>query len=111
MSDEEVDRVAETQMQPDLVEAGSDDDEDDASDYSDHSHTSKKRKVQSKSSELARPVEPEKNEANVAKKREGESVVRAAARKVKESAHANYRRLKIKSKTATGGKGRFGRRR
>lgn len=37
--------------------------------------------------------------------------VRTAARKVKATAHANYRRLKIKSKGGNGGKGRFGRRR
>jgi hypothetical protein len=36
--------------------------------------------------------------------------VKTAVRKIKATANANYRRLKIKSKGGNGGKGRFGRR-
>jgi len=103
--DEKLDHVAETQVDPDNV--GSDDD---ASVYSDHSVTPKMAKTESKRAEPAGRGQPKK-EDDGSKKNEGDGIVRAAARKVKESAHANYRRLKIKSKTATGSKGRFGRRR
>jgi 26S proteasome regulatory subunit N12 len=40
-----------------------------------------------------------------------EGVLKTAARKIKATANANYRRLNIKGKAATGGKGKFGRRR
>jgi hypothetical protein len=41
-----------------------------------------------------------------------EGVIKTAARKIKATANANYRRLNIKGKAATGGKakGKFGRR-
>jgi hypothetical protein len=71
-----------------------------ASDYSDDSHTPKKRKTQPK----------KKAEAHA--KQTKDPAVTKDARKVSASAHANYRRLKIKSKNSKGqGKGRFGRRR
>ncbi|KAF2739374.1 DNA replication regulator SLD2 [Polyplosphaeria fusca] len=64
---------------------------------SDDSHTPKKRKT----------VQPKAIGAGQEATKDGP--VRTAARKVKATAHANYRRLKIKSK-GNGGKGRFGRR-
>ncbi|KAF2477937.1 uncharacterized protein BDR25DRAFT_250327 [Lindgomyces ingoldianus] len=78
---------------------------DNASDYaSDDSHTPKKRKTEQKKEQRGSTAQP-KDKAT----REGP--VKAAARKVKATAHANYRKLKIKSSTgAKGGKGRFGRR-
>jgi len=40
-----------------------------------------------------------------------EGVVKKAARKIKATANANYRRLNIKGKAGAGAKGKFGRRR
>ena len=40
-----------------------------------------------------------------------ESALKTAARKIKATANANYRRLNIKGKAGTGAKGKFGRRR
>lgn len=93
------DEVAETQSHVDAInEQDSDSDE---SDYaSDASHTPKKRRVQKK----------EKKTEEI-KEKPKEGGVKTAARKIKATAHANYRRLKIKGKGATGGKGKFGRRR
>jgi hypothetical protein len=91
--------VAETQAVE--YEAGELDSEDDVSDYaSDVSHTPKRRKVQ-------------KKDAEDDKDKPKEGVVKTAARKIKASAHANFRRLKIKSSTGAkgGAKGKFGRRR
>ncbi|ORY13299.1 DNA replication and checkpoint protein-domain-containing protein [Clohesyomyces aquaticus] len=78
--------------------------DDDGSDYaSDHSHTPKQRKTQPKRHEPESKTQPNDKAAK-------EGPVKAAARKVKATAHANFRRLKIKSSTgAKGGKGRFGR--
>ncbi|KAF2195477.1 hypothetical protein K469DRAFT_616157 [Zopfia rhizophila CBS 207.26] len=95
------DPVGIPQMNPE--NEGSDHDfsgEDEASDYvSDDSHTPKKRKIQHKKS-----VDTSKKDAkDKATKQEGS--VKAATRKIKATAHANYRRLKIKSKGAKGGKG------
>lgn len=72
------------------------------SDYaSDASHTPRRRQVPAKKPEQAKekPVK--------------EGVLKTAARKIKATANANYRRLNIKGKAATGGggKGKFGRRR
>lgn len=83
--------------------------DDDISDYaSDHSHTPKKRKVQKKKGKPD-PIPKVAPSADGPTGQEGP--VKAAARKIKATAHANYRRLKIKSKGGNGGKGRFGRRR
>ena len=89
--------VPETQVQTnDHDDSGSDDNE---SDYaSDASHSPKKRKTPPKKAE-----EPKK-----------EGIVKATARKIKATAHANYQRLKIRGKGGNGGnggKGKFGRRR
>lgn len=95
---EEQTRVPETQVPADIEdEFGSD--VDDGSDYaSDVSHTPKVRKVTKKP-----------QEANEKPKKE--NIIKTAARKIKATANANYRRLNIKGKTGTGGKGRFGRKR
>jgi hypothetical protein len=99
--------VAETQQCADLAASGDDFSEDDVSEYaSDCSHTPRKRKTQIKKVAATATIE--------AKGEEKEGAVKKAARKVKATAHANYRRLKIKGKGGTGGgaggKGRFGRR-
>lgn len=91
--------VAESQL-PAEPEASDQGLSDDASEYaSDDSHTPKKRKAV-----------PRKKPAA---KEEKAGIVKSAARKVKATAHANYRKLKIKSKGGNGGggRGRFGRRR
>jgi hypothetical protein len=98
-SDNAQEKVAETQA----IGAAEDDidSEDYLSDYaSDASHTPKKRKVPKKTSDEA-------------KDQLKEGGVKTAARKIKASAHANFRRLKIRTaKGASGGaKGKFGRRR
>lgn len=81
-------------------------DDDDGSDYaSDASHSAKKRKTQKPKAAAASTSQSTDN------KQQKEGPVRAAARKIKASAHANFRRLKIKSKGGNGGKGRFGRKR
>jgi hypothetical protein len=99
-SDDEQDKVAETQAAGDAADDM--DSDDDSSDYaSDVSHTPKRRKVQ-------------KTNGEETKDKPKEGVVKTAARKIKASAHANYRRLKIKSKGGSGNggaKGKFGRRR
>jgi hypothetical protein len=92
-SEDDATGVAETQVVGDAA-SGSESDSD-ASDYaSDASHTPNQRKVQKKKPEAA-----------------AEGVVKKTARKIKATAHANYRRLKIRGNGATGGKGKFGRRR
>lgn len=95
-SEDDEDKVADTQVNH--LDLGIDDDEE--SDYaSDASHTPKQRKAK-----------PEKGED--AKDAPKEGALKTAGRKIKATAHANYRRLKIKSvKGASGAKGRFGRRR
>jgi hypothetical protein len=95
-SDTEHTAVAETQVQTEAMSALSDDDE---SEYaSDVSHSAKKRK-------------PPADKADKSEEKK-EGVVKTATRKIKATAHANFRRLKIKSKGGNGGKGggRFGRR-
>lgn len=78
-----------------------------ASDYSDDSHTPKKRKTEPKKKAEAHAKQVKDLAAT-----KDEGTVKRAVRKVSASAHANYRRLKIKSKNSKGqGKGRFGRRR
>lgn len=102
-------KVGETQVdpfnllsEPDL----SDSDDDDASDYaSDASHSRKKQKAQQPRPKVASAVQTNDN------KQSKEGPLKAAARKIKPWAHANYQRLKIKSKGGNGGKGRFGRKR
>lgn len=98
-SEDDQDKVAETQGNSHATEGI--DSEDDNSDYaSDVSHTPKQRKVQKKKTEEA-------------KDQPKEGGVKTAARKIKATAHANFRRLKIKSSTGAkgGAKGKFGRRR
>jgi hypothetical protein len=90
--------VLETQVPADIAdEFGSDLDGD--SDYaSDASHTPRRK---------APAKKPEQTKEKPVK----EGVLKTAARKIKATANANYRRLNIKGKAATGGKGKFGRRR
>jgi hypothetical protein len=96
--------VAESQPNPDQVGDQIVPNEDDGSDYAtDDSHPPKKRKTQPK--KLDAVVKTKSTD-----KKSSEGPVKQAARKVKATAHANYRRLKIKSKGGNGGKGRFGRR-
>ncbi|EMD66571.1 hypothetical protein COCSADRAFT_197987 [Bipolaris sorokiniana ND90Pr] len=92
---EEQSHVPETQVPADIEdEFGSD--VDDGSDYaSDVSHTPKVRKVT-------------KNPQEANEKPKKENIIKTAARKIKATANANYRRLNIKGKTGAGGKGRFG---
>ena len=77
-------------------------DSDGASDYaSDDSHTARKQRP---------PLEATKNSNDT---QSNEGFVKTAAKKIKATAHANYRRLKINSKGGTSGasrRGRFGRR-
>ncbi|KAF2819784.1 hypothetical protein CC86DRAFT_449813 [Ophiobolus disseminans] len=90
-SEDEQGGVAETQLTADA--ANDLDSESDESDFaSDGSHTPRKRKVQKK--KLAD-----------AKDQAEEGVVKKTARKIKATAHANYRRLKIKGKGPTTGYG------
>lgn len=97
--DEESARVTETQINADTT-GNFDFSEDEGSEYaSDASHSKKKASVKSN---------PKVNEASTSQAKE--STVKKAARKIKATAHANFRRLKIKSKVGNGGKGRFGRR-
>ncbi|KAF2687699.1 hypothetical protein K458DRAFT_295428 [Lentithecium fluviatile CBS 122367] len=110
-SDGNAEGVAETQ-QPDAGNLASGDeypDDDDESDYaSDDSHSRKKRKTQKKKKK--KPVnDSSKSQPTETEGKEGP--VKTVARKIKATAHANYRRLKIKSKGGNGGKGKFGRRR
>jgi len=105
-SGEEESGVPETQHAATAAdESGSD--FDDESDYaSDASHTPKPRKVTAK-----RPEQAADKPADQSAK---EGLLKSAARKIKATANANYRRLNIKGKAATGGKsgkGKFGRRR
>ncbi|KAF2273917.1 uncharacterized protein EI97DRAFT_382413 [Westerdykella ornata] len=86
----EEDAVLETQLDGFHEDTGTDDD---GSDYdSDASHTPKKRKTQPKQSQVAG-----KQESSVMEP------VKKVARKIKATAHANYRKLKIKSKGAGNG--------
>ncbi|KAJ4347192.1 regulatory particle non-ATPase [Didymosphaeria variabile] len=99
-SDDEA-KVAETQIHIQL-----DSSDDDGSDYaSDASHSTKKRKTQQPKPKVASTSQAKEDSKNK------EGPVKAAARKIKPWAHANYKRLKIKSKGGNGGKGRFGRKR
>ncbi|KAF2203054.1 hypothetical protein GQ43DRAFT_390847 [Delitschia confertaspora ATCC 74209] len=93
---EEPNCAAEIQIYPDVAGSGDEfSEEDDASDYSNSSHTPKRRKVEHKKPDIVPKAQPEN--------KEGGGVVKAAVRRVKESAHANYRRLKIKAKAGNGG--------
>ncbi|KAI8938266.1 DNA replication regulator sld2 [Plenodomus lindquistii] len=98
-SGDEAATVPETQVQAE--EAADDNDSDDGSVYaSDASHTPKTRKV------------PVKKKAEEPTEKRKEGIVKKAARKIKATANANYRRLNIKGKAATSGaKGKFSRRR
>jgi 26S proteasome regulatory subunit N12 len=96
---EEEQNVLETQVQRKTANDEYGSDFDDESDYaSDASHTPRRRKVPAKKAE-----EP--------KEKPKEGVVKSAVRKIKATANANYRRLNIKGKAGTGGKGKFGKRR
>ncbi|KAF1945795.1 hypothetical protein EJ02DRAFT_368660 [Clathrospora elynae] len=93
--EEEPAEVPETQVPTKAAASdyGSDNDE---SDYaSDASHTPNKRKAPTKKAEQAQE-KPSKG-----------GVVKTVVRKIKATANANYRRLNIKGKSATGGKGKL----
>ena len=104
-AEEEDKGVPETQVSANAAdEFGSD--FDDESDYpSDASHTPRPRRVTAK--------KPEQGADKPADQPAKEGLLKTAARKIKATANANYRRLNIKGKAATGGKGgkgKFGRR-
>ncbi|KAJ4303501.1 regulatory particle non-ATPase [Kalmusia sp. IMI 367209] len=91
------DRIGETQI--DTLNRLSDPElsDDDGSDYaSDASHSTKKRKMQKPKLEAASTLQSKDS------KQDKEGPVKATARKIKASAHANFRRLKIKSKGGNG---------
>lgn len=108
-SDDDTARVAESQIDPFNILKDpdlSDFNDDDESDYaSDASHSTKKRKTQTSKPKAASTSQAKDSEAHK------EGPVKAAARKIKPWAHANFQRLKIRSKGGNGGKGRFGRKR
>jgi hypothetical protein len=108
-SDDDTARVAESQIDPFNILKDpdlSDFNDDDESDYaSDASHSTKKRKTQ-----ISKPKAASTSQAKDSKAHK-EGPVKAAARKIKPWAHANFQRLKIRSKGGNGGKGRFGRKR
>ncbi|KAF2640237.1 hypothetical protein P280DRAFT_452821 [Massarina eburnea CBS 473.64] len=80
---------------------------DDDSEYaSDASHSQKKAKAQNKKA-ASSPSQMGKENKDVLKQTK-DGAVKKAARKIKATAHANYQKLKIKSKGGNGGKGRFG---
>ncbi|KAL5374427.1 hypothetical protein DPSP01_011956 [Paraphaeosphaeria sporulosa] len=110
-SDDEA-KVAETQIDPLNTSNGpnlSVFDEDDGSDYaSDASHSIKKNKTQQRKPKAASTTQAT-DDKNDKKGKEG--TIKAAARKIKPWAHANYQRLKIRGNGGNGGKGRFGRKR
>jgi hypothetical protein len=101
--------VPDTQLYADQASdhdnALSDSDASDSDYASDDSHTPKKRKIQHKKVDIA-PKQA------VVEKASARGSVKAVAKKISATAHANYRRLKIKGKGGNGGGGkRFGRRR
>jgi len=91
--------VAETQVPAHEATHDTDSDDDGSSYASDASHTPKTGKKPAMKTGK-RTEEPSK-----------EGVVKKAARKIKATANANYRRLNIKGKAGAGAKGKFGRRR
>lgn len=98
-------KVSETQSNDDDAEGDNDfPANDDESDYgSDFSHTSKKRKTTRKQKPVGKDGAKEKVAATTNElKKVG--AVKTAARKIKATAHANYRKLKIKSKGGNGGR-------
>lgn len=102
---EKENQVTETQLVTDQNTANFSDFDDDESDYaSDDSHTPKKRKTENKPAPLTETQDTNKTSKT--------GMMAKAARKIKATAHANYRKLKIKSSTGSkGAGGRFGRRR
>lgn len=103
-SDQE-DGVAASQVNPDQIDDQNTSNDEYGSDYAtDDSQPSKKRRSQCKKRDSAITT-------TSTEKKSTEGPIKQAARKVKATAHANYRRLKIKNKGGNGGKGRFGRRR
>jgi hypothetical protein len=108
-SEEENNEVPETQV--DAENNSKDTDSDGSSSYaSDASHTPKRAKTLKKVvNSASQPKNTTSTTDSVDKTKEG--AVKKAARKIKATAHANYQRLKIKSKGGNGGKGRFGKRR
>ncbi|KAL5449418.1 hypothetical protein PMIN07_009122 [Paraphaeosphaeria minitans] len=104
--------IAKTQMHPLNTSNGPDlsvFDDDDGSDYaSDASHSTKKNRTQQPKPKAASATQAT-DDKNDKKGREG--TIKAAARKIKPWAHANYQRLKIRGNGGNGGKGRFGRKR
>ncbi|PVH99079.1 hypothetical protein DM02DRAFT_529835 [Periconia macrospinosa] len=102
---EECHKVGEAQINSDMVGSDFEFSGDEASEYeSDASHSKKKAVVPTKKKlDGASASQVEKSTQN-----QGGPVktVKTAARKIKATAHANYRRLKIKSKGGNGGKGR-----
>ncbi len=103
-SDDDDRGTAETQLNAPSNDKVSD--EEDISEYaSDASHKPKKRKVHKNKADMSSTQQSKDG------KQGKDGPVTTAARKIKATAHANYCRLKIKSKGGNGGKGRFGRRR
>ncbi|KAL1595249.1 regulatory particle non-ATPase [Paraconiothyrium brasiliense] len=98
-------KVAETQVDAFNIPSELDLSDDGSVYASDASHSTKKRKTQQPKSKAASTSQAKDD------KKSKEGTVKAAARKIKPWAHANYQRLKIKSKGGNGGKGRFGRKR
>lgn len=98
-SENEEAAVPETQVPANEATYDIESDDDGSSYASDASHTPKTRKT------TAKKAEESKEKPNK------EGVVKKAARKIKATANANYRRLNIKGKAGTGAKGKFGRRR
>ncbi|KAF2088456.1 hypothetical protein K490DRAFT_39690 [Saccharata proteae CBS 121410] len=80
------------------------------SDYSNASHSTKKRKTQQQQNAKSGPKTATVQQENTAGK---ESTVKKVAKKISASAHANFRRLKIKNKNSkaggAGGRGSWGR--
>lgn len=111
-SDDEA-NIAQTQMESLHTSNGPDlsafDDDDDGSDYaSDASHSTKKNKTHRPKPEAASTAQATDDKGD---KKGKEGTLKAAARKIKPWAHANYQRLKIRGNGGNGGKGRFGRKR
>lgn len=113
VNEDEEEAVLETQLQNQYVDDQDENEDpahipDEESDYSDVEAGAKKRpaKVDPTQKPLARaPTQKE------GKGSEAVGVIKKAARKVSATAHANFKKLKIKNKNSkANGRGRFGRR-
>lgn len=98
-SEDERSAVLETQAEARGVPHAAGSNDQDLDYASDVSHTPKVRKTQAKKAEAMEGPSHK------------DGLVKTAARKIKATANANYRRLNIKGKAGTGAKGKFGRRR